>query len=248
MEGNKNCRDGQEVRSGCILPHRKPRAGVIGRCRKKRRAHAATKRAAIRHGVVTDRTGAVEVDCRLVGAGYAKRVAERIQHAARGHRANRPCRGKRLQHKHKRRGKRDKCPRCALPPEQDLHPSRWRISIDTSAREVGNLTCDRMLDDRIIDPLARFHIGNGASLARINAFGDSSPRAMGTALGLMVNCRYRWGRRGAQSRESPLGWRRDGGCGSQEPSDSPAGRVCRRAAKTARCAGLTGVDHEQSSV
>lgn len=49
-----------------------------------------------------------------------------------------------------------------------------------------------MLDDRIIDPLARFHIGNGASLARIDAFGDSSPRATGTALGLMVNCRYRW--------------------------------------------------------
>lgn len=44
---------------------------------------------------------------------------------------------------------------------------------------------------RILDPVARFHIGNGASLARINVFGDSSPGAIGAALGLMVNYRYR---------------------------------------------------------
>ncbi|QFR32771.1 malonyl-CoA decarboxylase [Ancylobacter sp. TS-1] len=41
-----------------------------------------------------------------------------------------------------------------------------------------------------IDPVARFHLGNGARLERINAFGDLSPRGMSQAYGLMVNYRY----------------------------------------------------------
>lgn len=44
---------------------------------------------------------------------------------------------------------------------------------------------------RVIDPVARFHLGNGAQLERINPLGDRSPRGIGTALGLMVNYRYR---------------------------------------------------------
>lgn len=43
---------------------------------------------------------------------------------------------------------------------------------------------------RVIDPVARFHLGNGASLARINCFGDMSPKAIRNACGLMVNYRY----------------------------------------------------------
>ncbi len=43
---------------------------------------------------------------------------------------------------------------------------------------------------RVIDPVARFHLGNGASLARIDAFGDLSPKALKSAFGLMVNYRY----------------------------------------------------------
>ncbi|WP_454684572.1 malonyl-CoA decarboxylase [Ancylobacter moscoviensis] len=41
-----------------------------------------------------------------------------------------------------------------------------------------------------LDPVARFHLGNGARLERINAFGDLSPRGMKQAAGLMVNYRY----------------------------------------------------------
>lgn len=43
---------------------------------------------------------------------------------------------------------------------------------------------------QVIDPVARFHFGNGASLARINLFGDLSVKAAQNALGLMVNYRY----------------------------------------------------------
>lgn len=49
----------------------------------------------------------------------------------------------------------------------------------------------RTAGGRVVDPVARFHLGNGASLARINAFGDRSAKALGSALGLMVNYRYR---------------------------------------------------------
>ncbi|MBS9475638.1 malonyl-CoA decarboxylase [Ancylobacter radicis] len=43
---------------------------------------------------------------------------------------------------------------------------------------------------KLLDPVARFHLGNGARLERINAFGDLSARGMAQAFGLMVNYRY----------------------------------------------------------
>ena len=41
-----------------------------------------------------------------------------------------------------------------------------------------------------IDPVARFHLGNGARLERINWLADTSERAMAQACGLMVNYLY----------------------------------------------------------
>ncbi|HEY9213928.1 MAG TPA: malonyl-CoA decarboxylase [Ancylobacter sp.] len=41
-----------------------------------------------------------------------------------------------------------------------------------------------------LDSVARFHLGNGARLERINPFGDMSARGMKQAAGLMVNYRY----------------------------------------------------------
>jgi malonyl-CoA decarboxylase len=43
---------------------------------------------------------------------------------------------------------------------------------------------------RPIDPVARFHLGNGASLDRINAFADLSPSGLRQSWGVMVNYRY----------------------------------------------------------
>jgi len=42
-----------------------------------------------------------------------------------------------------------------------------------------------------VDPVARFHLGNGARLERLNFLGDLSPRGMSRAHGLMVNYLYK---------------------------------------------------------
>lgn len=47
---------------------------------------------------------------------------------------------------------------------------------------------------RIIDPVARFHLGNGAILERINVLANRTPEAMQTALGTMVNYLYAFNR------------------------------------------------------
>ena len=41
-----------------------------------------------------------------------------------------------------------------------------------------------------VDAVARFHLGNGARLERINWLGDTSPKAIAQGYGLMVNYRY----------------------------------------------------------
>jgi malonyl-CoA decarboxylase len=42
-----------------------------------------------------------------------------------------------------------------------------------------------------LDPVARFHLGNGASLDRMNWLGDTSPSGLARSAGLMVNYVYR---------------------------------------------------------
>jgi malonyl-CoA decarboxylase len=41
-----------------------------------------------------------------------------------------------------------------------------------------------------LDPVARFHLGNGARIERINPLGDSSPKGMQQSFGVMVNYLY----------------------------------------------------------
>ncbi len=43
---------------------------------------------------------------------------------------------------------------------------------------------------RPLDPVARFHLGNGARLERIHASGDLSPKGLGQSHGVMVNYLY----------------------------------------------------------
>jgi malonyl-CoA decarboxylase len=44
---------------------------------------------------------------------------------------------------------------------------------------------------RLIDPVARFHLGNGARLERIDWLGDISPKGLRESAGVMVNYLYR---------------------------------------------------------
>ncbi|TCU14015.1 malonyl-CoA decarboxylase [Rhizobium sullae] len=50
---------------------------------------------------------------------------------------------------------------------------------------------ERTADGRPVDPVARFHLGNGARLERLNFLGDRSAKAMQQAHGLMVNYLYK---------------------------------------------------------
>ena len=45
-------------------------------------------------------------------------------------------------------------------------------------------------DDERADPVARFHLHNGARLERIDWAADTSPKGVGQSLGLMVNYLY----------------------------------------------------------
>jgi malonyl-CoA decarboxylase len=48
----------------------------------------------------------------------------------------------------------------------------------------------RSASGRVLDPVARFHLGNGARLERLNPFGDLSEAALRQSHGLMVNYLY----------------------------------------------------------
>lgn len=50
---------------------------------------------------------------------------------------------------------------------------------------------ERTPEGRPVDPVARFHLGNGAKLERLNFLGDRSAKAMQQAHGLMVNYLYK---------------------------------------------------------
>jgi malonyl-CoA decarboxylase len=45
-------------------------------------------------------------------------------------------------------------------------------------------------DGRALDPVANFHLSNGASLERLNWMANPAPYGVEAALGLMVNYRY----------------------------------------------------------
>ena len=48
----------------------------------------------------------------------------------------------------------------------------------------------RTTEGKPIDPVARFHLGNGARLDRLNYLGDTSAKGLSQAHGLMVNYLY----------------------------------------------------------
>jgi malonyl-CoA decarboxylase len=48
----------------------------------------------------------------------------------------------------------------------------------------------RRPDGRVVDSVARFHLGNGARLERINFLGDRSAKGLRESHGLMVNYLY----------------------------------------------------------
>ena len=63
-----------------------------------------------------------------------------------------------------------------------------RVLLSLAARDF---LVERTATGRPLDPVARFHLGNGARLERLNFLGDRSPKALAQAHGLMVNYLYK---------------------------------------------------------
>ena len=69
-----------------------------------------------------------------------------------------------------------------LPPK-----SKHRAELlSWAARYLGK----EMQDGKPLDPVARFHLGNGARVERLNWAGDPSPKGLKQSYGLMVNYLY----------------------------------------------------------
>ncbi len=67
----------------------------------------------------------------------------------------------------------------------DKSPERQAL-LGWAARYLGR----EMIDGKPADPVARFHLGNGARVERLNWFGDPSPKGLRQSYGLMVNYLY----------------------------------------------------------
>ena len=63
--------------------------------------------------------------------------------------------------------------------------ARWLLA--AAARYLGRETDAQK---RPLDAVARFHLGNGARVERINWLGDPSPKGLKQSWGLMVNYYY----------------------------------------------------------
>jgi malonyl-CoA decarboxylase len=67
--------------------------------------------------------------------------------------------------------------------------------LEADGQALAALTAEYLVrakrpDGMPLDPVARFHFGNGASLERIHPFADVSPKGIAQSCGVMVNYRY----------------------------------------------------------
>jgi malonyl-CoA decarboxylase len=83
-----------------------------------------------------------------------------------------------------------------LSPVPGFRPTAERDGSADGTEEPPELArrCARYLvsfrDGRLLDPVARFHMGNGARLLRVCPGGDPSPQGMRRSWGVMANYRY----------------------------------------------------------
>ena len=86
----------------------------------------------------------------------------------------------------------------AAEPEAVFNTPQWwqNQQVVATLQEPLLALCARYLheprakDGAPLDPVARFHLGNGARIERINWLGDTSAKGMQESCGLMVNYRY----------------------------------------------------------
>jgi malonyl-CoA decarboxylase len=69
---------------------------------------------------------------------------------------------------------------------QDARSPVAQLLLNSAAEYLGRATAD----GKPVDPVARFHLGNGARVERLNWAGDPSPKGRKQSYGLMVNYLY----------------------------------------------------------
>jgi malonyl-CoA decarboxylase len=72
------------------------------------------------------------------------------------------------------------------PATLDARSPVRQLLLNSAAEYLGRATAD----GKPVDPVARFHLGNGARVERLNWAGDPSPKGMKQSYGLMVNYVY----------------------------------------------------------
>ncbi|MGH6886891.1 MAG: malonyl-CoA decarboxylase domain-containing protein, partial [Geminicoccales bacterium] len=70
------------------------------------------------------------------------------------------------------------------------HPELVRLLEEPLTRAAARYLVARQDAGSPIDPVGRFHLGNGARIERLNWLGDRSPRRLAQSAGLMVNYVY----------------------------------------------------------
>ena len=73
---------------------------------------------------------------------------------------------------------------------RELGPQAAPLKDTLLALAAHYFLIERSSDLRPVDPVARFHLGNGARLERLNWLADTSEKGLREAHGLMVNYRY----------------------------------------------------------
>ena len=73
---------------------------------------------------------------------------------------------------------------------RELGPQAAPLKDTLLALAAHYFLIERSADQRPVDPVARFHLGNGARLERLNWLADVSEKGLREAHGLMVNYRY----------------------------------------------------------
>jgi malonyl-CoA decarboxylase len=78
-------------------------------------------------------------------------------------------------------------------PQWWLEPKAMAMEQQLTALAAWYLSSARDEGGRLYDPVARFHLGNGASLERINWLANKGPAGMASSHGIMVNYLYKLG-------------------------------------------------------
>ncbi|KAK6747510.1 hypothetical protein RB195_000609 [Necator americanus] len=73
----------------------------------------------------------------------------------------------------------------------DVKPSKLEPLKDVLLHCCAHYLTSRRPNGLVLNPVANFHLRNGAELYRLNWMGDTSARGMENSLGIMVNYRYR---------------------------------------------------------